>query len=431
MAPGRLERHLVRRLKVLVSAYACQPRSGSEPGVGWNLTQELARRHDVWVVTRANNRVDIEDELRRASPAPVHYVYHDLPNWVRFWKRGPRGVRAYYYLWQLSLTQRVRRLFDDVRFDIAHHVTFVQYWMPSCLATLPTRFVWGPVGGAEAVPKAFRWDLGAKGVGYETAREIAKAIGERDPFVRLTARRSSIALATTPDTARRLRALGAKRVLVRSEAGLSDAEVEQLGTALGAPDGRMRFISIGRLIHWKGFQLGLEAFHAAGMSEAEMWLVGDGPERSRLEARSRQLGLGPRVRFLGRLSREEALRKLLECDVLMHPSLHDSGGWVCLEAMAAGKPVICLDLGGPGLQVTDETGVRVVAQSPGQVVGDLAAAMRRLGASADLRKEMGRNGRERVRGHFRWPTKITMLEEIYERAMSGSDIGIDDSVGPR
>ena len=419
----------MRRLRVLVSAYACQPRSGSEPGVGWGLAQELARHHDVWVVTRENNRSDIEAEARRSPSAPVNYVYHDLPNWARFWKRGQRGVRAYYYLWQLSLTQRVRRLFDDVKFDIAHHVTFAKYWAPSCLATLPTRFVWGPVGGAEVVPKAFWRTLGAKGIAYETAREIAKAIGERDPFVRLTARRSAIALATTHDTARRLRAMGARRVLVRSEAGLSDAEVEQLGTASDAADRRMRFIGIGRLVHLKGFQLGLQALHEAGISGAEMWLVGDGPERSRLEAQSRKLGLGPRVRFLGKLPREEALRKLSECDVLVHPSLHDSGGWVCLEAMAAGKPVICLDLGGPGLQVTDAVGVRVIAQTPGQVVWDIAAAMRHLGTNAGLRKEMGRNGRERVREHFRWPAKVAMLEDIYAQAMSEPDASIHDLVG--
>src|SRR2546430_4418443 len=46
-----------------------------------------------------------------------------------------------------------------------------------------------------------------------------------------------------------------------------------------------------------------------------------------------------------------------------HPSLHDSGGWVCLEAMAAGRPVICLDLGGPGYQVTEESGIKIDRKS--------------------------------------------------------------------
>ena len=61
--------------------------------------------------------------------------------------------------------------------------------------------------------------------------------------------------------------------------------------------------------------------------------------------------------------------------MLVHPSLHDSGGWVCLEAMAAGKPVICLDLGGPGEQVTRETGFKIPALDPDQAVKDMARAM--------------------------------------------------------
>src|SRR3990172_2688633 len=73
----------------------------------------------------------------------------------------------------------------------------------------------------------------------------------------------------------------------------------------------------------------------------------NGPDSGRLEKSARDLGIMTRVRFAGRMSRHEVLRMLGDAHVLVHPSLHDSGGWVCVEAMAAGKPVICLDLGGP------------------------------------------------------------------------------------
>ncbi|HLE82176.1 MAG TPA: glycosyltransferase family 1 protein, partial [Dehalococcoidia bacterium] len=46
----------MKRWKVLISAYACEPGKGSEPNVGWNVAREMARQHDVWVLTRANNR---------------------------------------------------------------------------------------------------------------------------------------------------------------------------------------------------------------------------------------------------------------------------------------------------------------------------------------------------------------------------------------
>ena len=54
------------RLKVLAFAYACEPNKGSEPGVGWNLARNIAKYHDVWVLTRSNNRTAIEQELAKA-----------------------------------------------------------------------------------------------------------------------------------------------------------------------------------------------------------------------------------------------------------------------------------------------------------------------------------------------------------------------------
>jgi len=83
-------------MKLLLSAYACEPSKGSEPGVGWNWTQALFRRgYDVHVITRSNNRSDIESAYKGQSP-PITFYYHDLPRWARFWKYWPGGIYLYY-----------------------------------------------------------------------------------------------------------------------------------------------------------------------------------------------------------------------------------------------------------------------------------------------------------------------------------------------
>jgi hypothetical protein len=125
------------RLRVLMSAYACEPERGSEPGVGWNWVQQIGRFEEVWVITRANNRQAIEDAPATQLLPNVHFIYFDLPRWSCFWKRGVRGIHAYYYLWQLGAYFVARKLHRKVGFDLVHHVTFVNYWMPSFLALLP------------------------------------------------------------------------------------------------------------------------------------------------------------------------------------------------------------------------------------------------------------------------------------------------------
>ena len=91
------------KLRVLISAYACEPNKGSEPGIGWNMTKQIARYHEVWIITRANNRSVIEEDLKKKPLPNVHFCYYDLPFWCGFWKKAYGGLYLYYYLWQIGI----------------------------------------------------------------------------------------------------------------------------------------------------------------------------------------------------------------------------------------------------------------------------------------------------------------------------------------
>lgn len=407
------------RRRVLISAYACQPHEGSEPGVGWNWVQQISRFHDVWVITRANNKHSIEQELQRNPLPNVRWIFYDLPRFILFWKKKVLGVHLYYYLWQMGAFFICRRKHKILEFALAHHITFGTYWLPSFLAFLPIPFIWGPVGGAESSPPQLIRGLGLAGRAYEIVRGSLRWIGENDPLVRATIRNAMFGLAKAAETHKRLVALGAKRVECFGESAMSAEEqyaFANLGRSTANP---VRFLSIGRLIHWKGFHLSLEAFASLlkEIDSCEYWIVGDGPEKHRIESAILRLELRNKLRLLGSLPRKEVFSRLAECDVLLHPSLHDSGGWVCLEAMAAGRPVVCLDIGGPATQVTGETGFKISVHSQEQVIRDLKNAMLRLAIDPDLRQTMGTAARERVRAHFSWDAKGDAILRLYSRIL--------------
>jgi glycosyltransferase involved in cell wall biosynthesis len=276
------------------------------------------------------------------------------------------------------------------------------------------------VGGGESAPDPFWKDFSFRNKVYETLRSAARWFGERDPFARMTARRSAVVRVTTQDTAIRVEQMGAKQVEVFPEASLTKEEIGYLMKFASSQTSEVRFISMGRLLHWKGFHLGLRAFAQAGLSDAEYWVLGDGPERQRLEALAEELGIARQVTFWNRLPRDQALQKLGSCTALVHPSLHDSGGWVCLEAMTAARPVICLNLGGPAIQVTDETGIKVDADDPEQAVRGLAAAMVRLANDPDLRADMGRAGQLRVKEFYNWESRGQQISQLYEDVVKRS-----------
>ena len=403
-------------MKVLISAYSCEPGRGSERGVGWNVACEVAKRHEVWVLTRPDeSKAAIEAELS-ANPNPnLHFVYFTLPFWQDSMRLGQSGaMQIHYYLWQIQAYFVARRLHQEIGFDISHHVTFVKYSAPSLISLLPIPFVWGSVGGGESAPPKFWKDFSLRARAYEIARDISRNIGQRDPLVKLTARRSAVVRSTTDDTAKRLYKMGASHVDIVPEVGLLSEEISLLNQYPLPSSKPVRFISMGRLLHWKGFHLGVQAFIEANLPDVEYWIVGDGPELKTLKHLAQASNVASQVKFWGKLSREETLKKLGESHVLVHPSLHDSGGWVCIEAMASGRPIICLDLGGPAVQVNNATGFKVPAKYPAQCVRDMADAMRKLSQDAELRVKMGEAGRQTVNENFSWTVVGERLDMLYQ-----------------
>ena len=404
-------------LKILLSAYSCEPGKGSERGVGWNVAREVAKHHEVWVLTRPDeSREAIEAELQQNPTPNLHFIYFTLPFWkdsLRWGQRGP--MQLHYYLWQIQAYFVARKLHQEIKFDIAHHVTFVRYSTPSFLCLLPIPFVWGPVGGGESAPAPFWNDFSFKNKIYETLRGAWRFIGECDPFTRMTARRSAIALATTEDTAQRIHKMGAPHVQIASESGILQQEIAEFSQATPPSIEPLRFIDIARLLHWKGFHLGLRAFAAAKIANAEYWILGEGPELSTLKALALELGISEQVKFFGHLDRHEVLIKLGQSSALIHPSPHDSGGWVCLEAMAARRPVICLNLGGPAQQVTDATGIKVSANNPEQTIKELAQAMLKLAHDQDLLAQMGESGHQHIQNSYSWESKGQQLSDLYQK----------------
>ncbi|MEH2246276.1 glycosyltransferase family 4 protein [Nostoc sp.] len=408
----------MKQLKILICAYACEPGKGSEPGVGWNVVREVSKYQQIWVLTSNCHRQGLETQLARNPLPNLHIVYLDPLGWIIDWshqRMGKQwGVYVHYYLWQIWAYFISRSLHKQISFDILHHVTYVRYSSPSLISLLPVPFIWGPVGGGESSPKSFWKDFSFRGKIYEVLRNLARWIEECDPLVHLTAQQTVLARATTEDTAKRLRQMGTKNVQVYSPLGLSQDEIAKLSNSVILDNSPIRFISVGRLLHWKGFHLGLAAFAQANLPNAEYWIVGEGTERKQLEILTQYLNISKQVKFLGNLFREHTWSKIQNCHVLVHPSLHESGGFVCLEAMAARRPVIYLDLGGPAVQVTEETGFKIKANTPDQVVSDIAKAMTYLATNPELRLLMGQAGQKRVRETFSWESKGKQLIQLYE-----------------
>jgi glycosyltransferase involved in cell wall biosynthesis len=134
------------------------------------------------------------------------------------------------------------------------------------------------------------------------------------------------------------------------------------------------------------------------------------------------LSIAASVHFWGELPRAEALAKVAECNLLLHPSLHDSSGWASIEAMAAGRAVVCLDAGGLALQIDEGNGVKIPAVSQQQAVDAIAAALENLANNPALLLQYGRASRLRVSDEFNWARKAREVHAIYDRLLASNPI---------
>ena len=180
--------------------------------------------------------------------------------------------------------------------------------------------------------------------------------------------------------------------------------------------GQPIILTVARLVKQKGISYLLKAANL--VPEAIFLLVGDGPDRSILEAQAEALGLKERVRFLGH--REDIPELLSICDLFVLPSLFEGLPLSILEAMAAGKPVVASAIGGVKEIITNgTTGVLVPPQDPYA----LAVAIRKILADQSFAKNIAAAGQERVGRFFSINTMVKGVLEIYKRSLSSRQKG--------
>jgi glycosyltransferase involved in cell wall biosynthesis len=177
------------------------------------------------------------------------------------------------------------------------------------------------------------------------------------------------------------------------------------------------FACVGRLVSEKGIPILLQAagkLTAAGYS-FRLKIIGDGPERAKLEKIADSLGLGGRVSFLGSLTGEPLVNELMTAAAVVMPSVwEETAGLSAIEQMMRGGAVIASDIGGLG-EVVGEAGLKFAA---GDVAG-LASCLRRLIDDPGLVEILGYKARERAKELFSRERMVQGHLRLY-REISGS-----------
>jgi glycosyltransferase involved in cell wall biosynthesis len=414
-------------LRVLAAAFACDPAGDSGLGtgediLGWNILRQIARHHDVWLLTSSRNRNLIGGLKAELSGHQVRVFFVDLPRLFDRWvSRSRGGIQVYAYFWQIRALSAALALHRRFRFEAFHHVTYANDWMASYIgAFLPVPFLRGPGGGTHPVPRAFLGRRSIAGNAWDSLRILGRWVFRADPVYRRGQERAAALLLCNEDARRAVPAAWRKKATLFPVNGLTDREFQLLRPATDPVEGPVfRVLSAGRLLPLKGFGLGILAFarFAEAHPASEFKIFGEGPDRPRLHGLLRSLRLEGQIRLLPWLPRERMLREITECDVFLFPSLYDGGGAVVVEAMAAGKSVVCLDSGGPGFHVDEAWGIKIAPRDPEFAIARMAESLDRLYRDRALRIRLGDRARKRVEEYYLWDKLGERLQGIYRRTL--------------
>jgi glycosyltransferase involved in cell wall biosynthesis len=169
---------------------------------------------------------------------------------------------------------------------------------------------------------------------------------------------------------------------------------------------RFNIVTVGRLVPWKQIDRLIQVLN--GCDEIGLVIVGDGPERERLERLALENHVADRIFFAGQRSKEETFGLMAACDVFVLNSTYEGFPHVVLEAMCAGLPVVATEVGGTAELVRDgENGLLI---SP-NANGALASRLRDLLFCAEERQRLAAGGRETMR-RFQWSVMVDATEAL-------------------
>ncbi|GHU62524.1 hypothetical protein FACS1894160_0120 [Bacteroidia bacterium] len=401
------------RLKIFISAFACAPDRGSEIGVGWHWVLEMSKYFEVWVLTRSSNKNFIDPWImKNPEYEGIHFLYYDLPFYHNhYWKKGLRGVRTYYNIWQWRINAIVKQTMQENDIQIFHHITYGNILWKVCSYGQKQFFIWGPVGGAETIPAEYSQYYKIKSRLFEWIRRLVVNNLPLNKGFKQRCQDADLILCKTEATLNNVPKQHKGKAILFTDVAVEIKDNTVFSITDRKESDIIRYLAVGRLDGWRGFDLLIEAFAESVKKNPQIVLeiLGNGIERERLQKLIDVLNMNSYITLKGNVHRNEYYEKLAACDVLINPCLREGAVTVAFDSLSFGKPLICIDTGGYTRYFDKEHAIIISRKSRKEVINALQDAIFEL-TNEDLRNKCGSKALEIARRNT-WKNKG---EEIYQ-----------------
>lgn len=364
-------------MKVVLSAYECDPTRGSEYGRSWSWVRAYAQAgHQVWCFTSVRGKSGIDQALAQEPIKNVHFVFVRLSELLeRKYGHGTFWVYTHYWLWLREVYRIAKKIHQAEGFDAAHHFSWGSIQQGTTLWKLDIPLIMGPLGGGQFPPEGFEAYF-LDGWSTETKRKwVSDLLLRFNNNARKSIARATKVLAMNHETAAMAKSLNGSNVDIFVDTVLKPEDLHYRKREI---EGTFKLLWVGRLLYRKGLPLVLEALSKVESIPFKLTVLGDGPAGKHLPDLIQSYNLTDRVEWLGQVPFDQVKQAYRSHEALFFCTLRDSSATQFLEAMANALPIITLDIHGGKVIVPDDAGVKVQVTDPKQVVRDLAEAVTAL-----------------------------------------------------
>jgi glycosyltransferase involved in cell wall biosynthesis len=235
---------------------------------------------------------------------------------------------------------------------------------------------------------------------------------------RFALRNYTAVVSVSDDVTKRLMDSGVSEdQIVKIGNGVNLRQFEDISPSLRAQDEPKHDLIIGwigRLAHEKGADIFLRAVAQSldQLQNVKLFIIGEGPDRDKLESLADELGIHKQLSFLGR--REDMPSIYASLDIAVSSSRQEGLPMAILEGMASGLPWIATDVGDVSTVIrNDDTGILI----PSENIGLLSTALIQLSQDANQRKRLGSAARELVKTRFSAERMTADYLEVYDRSL--------------
>jgi glycosyltransferase involved in cell wall biosynthesis len=407
-------------MRVLFVAADCNPLWQSLPALIWEYCLTLSEHVDLHLVTLPINRENIEP----VRPARISVDYLDaeaisaplfrLSQVLSGEPNRAMGLQvALRYPSLLFFERKVWKIYRQQitagDFDVVHRASPMSPALPSYLSKkCPVPFVIGPVLGGLAWPKGFSKDMRREGEWLHYLRPLHKLL----PFYRSTYRCADAVLAAYPHTIADLPQTGRDNIVEFSEGG---AHVGDFPTKPKPKKSVKTILFVGRMVPFKQPALLAQCFAESPLlREHKLVMIGDGPEKIRVEHILAEHGLSDAVTLLGEVSARKVVEAMCEADVFAFPSIREQGGGVLTIASLCQTPSVVIDYGGPRYRVPEGCGIRVPLGPASTMRHAFTTALETLVRDDELVNSLGSAARKFASRYYSWEHKVEKTLQVYE-----------------